>query len=298
MERTGKLRLELIDVYGKPIDEKVDVILRHQSLSDHKRATADASKRFVIPDLHANPQGLYRMEIDPPSYMPVGWFVNIRNQGFTDRTITFPVDSRKVLRPSFPEFTALPYAQKLLDDSASDMKFPDGKSLFNGIESIAKAGLLNILAKCHRTLLGEKATVLDSLQSLFEIRGDRFFAKVPASLNTDVQNAVASGLFFPVSGKLHDIGRPGFRETGSFKTPDSYGNLQITFFTNGNEWLTDIDIDDAGGLAHVFQVLRNWLSGRPTHPYDIHQILLKHQELDPLYTLVLRDTPMARPALA
>ncbi|HBY61837.1 MAG TPA: hypothetical protein DEH78_18605 [Solibacterales bacterium] len=150
---------------------------------------------------------------------------------------------------------------------------------------------MNVLAKCNRTRLGGEETVLDSLVELFEIRGDRIFAKVPPSLKVDVQNCVASGQFFPVSGALHEIGKPNFQEAGSYKTPDGYGNLQITFFTDGNEWLTDIDIDDAGGLAHVFQVLRNWISGRPTHPYDIHQILLYHQELDPLYKLILRDEP-------
>ena len=47
------------------------------------------------------------------------------------------------------------------------------------------------------------------------------------------------------------------------------------------------DIDDAAGLEHLFQVLRNELTGRPTHPYDIHEILIKHQMLDPGYELVV-----------
>jgi len=46
-------------------------------------------------------------------------------------------------------------------------------------------------------------------------------------------------------------------------------------------------IDDAGGLEHVFQVLRNKLSGRPTHPYSIHEILVKFQQLDPGYTFTV-----------
>jgi hypothetical protein len=45
----------------------------------------------------------------------------------------------------------------------------------------------------------------------------------------------------------------------------------------------DIDIDDAGGLGHIFLVLRNHFTGNPTHPYNIHQILLMHQHLDPGY---------------
>jgi hypothetical protein len=37
----------------------------------------------------------------------------------------------------------------------------------------------------------------------------------------------------------------------------------------------------------VFQVLRNSLTGRPTHPYDIHEILLLHQKLDVGYQFEL-----------
>ena len=52
----------------------------------------------------------------------------------------------------------------------------------------------------------------------------------------------------------------------------------------GNDCVADIDIDDANGLEHVFQVLRNRLSGNPTHPYNIHEILVGYQHLDPGYT--------------
>lgn len=53
----------------------------------------------------------------------------------------------------------------------------------------------------------------------------------------------------------------------------------------GGFWVADVDIDDANGLAHVFQVLRNQLTKRPTHPYDIHELLLFYQKLDAGYTL-------------
>ncbi len=52
---------------------------------------------------------------------------------------------------------------------------------------------------------------------------------------------------------------------------------------SGDECVVNVDIDDAAGLEHVFQVLRNTLSGRPTHPYDIHEILVSYQRLDPGY---------------
>jgi len=32
------------------------------------------------------------------------------------------------------------------------------------------------------------------------------------------------------------------------------------------------------------------VTGRPTHPYDIHEILIAYQEIDPLYKLELYET--------
>jgi hypothetical protein len=293
MEGTGKLRLDLLDVHGDPLAERVDVYLRHQTLSETKVARGvPASKRVVITGLLGSPQGLYRVEIDPPSYLPVSYFINIQAAGFTDRTIFFAVDPRKVVWVDFPEYEALPSGAALLARSRAVLGYEGkaGPQLYEALDDIRRAGLLNILAKCGRTRLTDGATVLDQLLELRELRGDRFFCAVPKTLRESVKNSVREGLFDAVSGLLH---RPpdGFQEAGSFKTPDGYGNLQLTFFSNGTDWLADIDIDDAGGLEHAFQVLRNAVTGRPTHPYDIHQILIRHQELDPGYRLMLQEKP-------
>lgn len=58
----------------------------------------------------------------------------------------------------------------------------------------------------------------------------------------------------------------------------------MTLFMKANECVADIDVDDAAGLGHVFQVLRNALLGRATNPYDIHEILVSYQGLDLGYT--------------
>ena len=79
----------------------------------------------------------------------------------------------------------------------------------------------------------------------------------------------------------------GFDHAGSFKSTDHFANLQLTFFAQGDQWMADIDIDDANGVEHLFQVLRNAITGRPTHPYEIHELLVSYQKLDPGYTLVV-----------
>lgn len=280
------LRLELLDVYGKFLGEKVDVILRHQVLSEIVKASVNVASKVDISGLRGFPQGLYRIEVDPPSYQYVSQFINMKASGITPLSITFPIDPGKVKKVNFPTFAKLAAdLQTLLQNSDKVFSFEGktGKQLYDALDDIRRAGLLNIAVKTGNSPLSNKRTVLSYIQKLSEIRGDRFFAVVPKELREETKNSVAEGLFDPVDGSLHHP-PPGFSPAGSYKTPDHYGNLQLTFFMNGDDCVADIDIDDAAGLEHVFQVLGNALSGKPTHPYNIHEILVWHQKLDPGYT--------------
>ena len=94
-------------------------------------------------------------------------------------------------------------------------------------------------------------------------------------------------LFHSVSAALHDP-VPGYTVTDSYKTLDRYGNLQLTFQrrgTTGDDYVADVDIDDAQDIEHIFQILRDTVSG-PTDPYDIHDILVMDQHLDLGYSFV------------
>jgi hypothetical protein len=281
-----KLRLKITDVYGDAIKEKVDIILRHQVLSETLKASASGAAVIDIVGLHGTPQGLYRIEIDPPSYQYVSQFINMNASGITPLDITFPIDPSKVKKVNFPAFAKLPEdLQKLLENSEKVLSFEGqkGKALYDALDDIRKAGLLNIAAKTGHTPLTGGGTVLPLIEELKEIRGDRFFAVVPKQLREDTKNSMVEGLFHPAPGILHHP-PAGFSDAGSFKTDDHYGNLQLTFFMNGDDCVADIDIDDAAGLEHVYQVLHNKLSGKPTHPYNIHEILVGFQHLDPGYT--------------
>lgn len=286
MAQSPKVRLRLKDVFGDSIQESVTILFRHQELSDHKILKAvDASKTIDVLGLRGAPRGFYRVEIDPPSYLPVSRFMNVPASGLRSVEVLFPVDPPRVTGVKFPAYTRLSAGlRRVLERSKEVLHFEgrSGKELYDGLDPVRKAGLLNIAAKSDVTALADETTVLPAIEELYELRGDRFFAKVPKTLREEVKNSVAGGLFDSVSGALHHPPE-GFSPAGSFKTPDSYGNLQLTFFMKGNECRADIDIDDAAGLGHVFQVLRNTLTGRPTHPYDIHQILFAHQQIDAGY---------------
>lgn len=301
MERTGSLRLDLFDAYGAPLGEKVDIFLHHQTLSEIVAVrNVMAGRSIVIKNLLGTPQGLYRLFIDPPSFLPVSIFVNVSGgPNSTDRAIPFIVDPEKVVDVAFPDWSEIPFAHDLLEASRNVAGYSgfSGESLYNEIDRIRKAGLLNIVAKCRRTPLESGGVVLDYVRELRELRGDRFFAVVPQQLREHVKNSSLSGLFGEVDGSLHHP-PDGFSLAGSYKTPDLYGNLQLTFFASGDNWLADIDIDDAAGIEHVFQVVRNAVTGKPTHPYYIHDILLRYQEIDPGYKFIFYKPASARPAAA
>ena len=289
MAQTGKLKLDLLDVFGKRIQEKVDISLRNLQLTHNPvLKSVDASKIINITKLHAGAQGIYQITIDPPSYHPVSHFINIETSGVTEKTIIFPVDMAKIVSVNFPTFPKLlKELRTILTNSPNVLGFENktGEALYTALDDIRRGGVLNIARKTLATRLSTDKTVLSLIKDIRELRGDRFFAFVEKELREEVKHSVNTGLFHKVSGSLHHLPAQfeGFSRAGSFKTSDHFGNLQLTFFMKGDECVADIDIDDAGGIGHIFQVLKNHFTGSPTHPYNIHQILVKHQHLDPGY---------------
>jgi len=282
------LVLQLTNVYGEPLGEQVDIVLRHQTLSDVRVASVFAARTIRVRGLLGPPQGLYRLFVDPPSYLPVSQFVNLTGES-TRTAAVLPVDPVKVRSVTFPLFRDLPdWMRGLLNRSTDVLGFAGvrGKQLYARLDDLRRAGLLNIGAKCQATLLPNGRTVASYLERLSTIAGDRVFAAVPSELPAEVGHAVSAGLFDVVDGSLHTP-PAGFALADSFKTLDHYANLQLTFFSDGSSFVADVDIDEARGLEHVFQVVQSALSGRPTHPYDIHEILIRYQKLDPGYRFLL-----------
>jgi hypothetical protein len=181
-----------------------------------------------------------------------------------------------------------------------------------------RAGLLNLFAKMRSITLAEGATTGWSyVDTLEQVERDRIHALVQPSLFDQVKRTPC---FAEASGLLHGS-MEGFRRVMSFKTREPFGNLQLTFFAREGDTLptlVDADVDDAAGIEHADQVLRNEsqkfvrkllggiFPGLPegkTHPYDIHQILIFHQghqqepfahisRYEPCYLLLPRDTPV------
>lgn len=291
-DKQGKLRLELVDVFGDKLGGQVDVMLRHQVLGHSPRFNGlDASKIITIKALHGIPQGLYMLEVDPSAYLQVTEFVTIQASGFTDKRIVFPIDPKKVKKVVFPEYPMLPAElQRILQASDNVFSFEgkSGKALYTDktLDDKRKACVLNIAAKCEATRLSNGKTVLPYVQKIRELRSERFFADVSRELREETKNSVADDVFKDAPDTLHTP-PAGFERAGSWKTRDQYGNLQLTFFAKGDEWVADIDIDDAAGIEHLFHVLDHKITGKDTDPFAIHQILKARQGIDPGYRFVV-----------
>jgi hypothetical protein len=280
-----KLRLNLVDVHNDNIKQKVDIVLHHQVLNETIKVSASAGSGIDIEGLRGFPQGQYRLEIDPPAYRPINQFVNLKASGTTTARYQCPIDPAKVAKVDFPVYGDLSAdLKKLLANSTQVLSFEgkSGHALYDSLDDIRRAGLLNIAVKTAHTRLSNGSTVLPAITEIKEIRGDRFFAVVPLSLRAETKSSAAAGLFVKAGSSLHTP-PPGFEPAGSYKTKDQYGNLQLTYSLNGEDCRADIDIDDAAGIEHIFQVLHNAFTGSPTHPYNIHEILVGFQLIDPGY---------------
>ena len=287
MAATGRLELSFVDVEGNPLTESVVIELRHRVLNDRRRITdADGGQPITITDLHTNPQGLYILQGSAPSYWPVSRFVTIPASGTKREQVVLPIRPDRA-QPIFPAYDDLDERVKGVLDRSRDVRGHSGRSgrdLYDALSDESKAGLLNIAKKSLATAFTDGDDLLPHV-TLLNVIGDRCFVSVPPALPEQMPQLIDGDLFRSVNGALHEP-PDGFAPAGSFKTRDAFGNLQLTFFKSAADWQAEVDIDDAAGLAHVFQVMRNHLTGDPTHPYNIHQILMAHQHLDPGYRLL------------
>jgi hypothetical protein len=291
-ERGGSLKLDLRDVGNKLLEQTVTVKLRNISGGDTRTVQIDPARGGVITGLHTAPRGTYSVRVDALSFFPVTQFVNVKSGGVTEAKFTLPINPENVTRVQFPTYAELPNdAKPLLGNSANAFGFEGktGESLYNALalDPIRMASLFNLMAKARTTRFADGRSALSFIAEIKVLRGDRFFVAVDRELHEEVKNGVPSGLFHAVSGLLHHLPPQfeGFDIVDSFKTADHFGNLQITFFRKGNEFVADIDIDDGGGITDLFHVERNPFTAGPTHPYNIHEILVSHG-IDPGYTLI------------
>jgi hypothetical protein len=284
------LMVKIRDAFRRPLDDRIDLEVEEQRTGHRVARLLDISGRRTVRVAGVVAGAAYVVRVFPFRHRARTQSVVASQASETPVELACPLHPDRVNKLTFSDFDSLaPNLRRALTASSAVEGFPgtSGKGLYEGLPDSSRAGLLNIFAKLEHTQLDGGGGVADHVAGLYRVRGDRVFADVGVPLRDLVKNEVVSGRFSKVSGSLHTP-PPGFHDAGSFKTNDPFGNLQITFFASDGAPLAfkaDIDIDDAQGLAHGFQVLRNWVCDVATHPFDIYQILVYHQGIVPAYAL-------------
>jgi hypothetical protein len=289
-------KIRAYDANRKRLNDRIDVLVRDLTSGQVVATVREQKGTSIVKVDGLTPGRVYSVQVFPLRHRPVGAVQQASSEPRpTNVSLFCPVHPDRVVDVAFPRYESLfgeltdVLEKSLLE--ADELKATDGgakgQSLYDALEPIPKAGLLNLFTKMANTVTGGR-TMWSFVTDVYRVRGDRIFANVTKDFRDHVKSAVTSAEFLPVSGRLHTP-PPGFAPAGSFKHQlFPAGVLQLTFFASLTDltFKIDADIDDAGGLGHVFQVLRNWRTDSPTSPYDIHQILVFHQQLDPGYQLI------------
>ena len=241
----------------------------------------------------------YMVTVRSKNYCPYSFFQMVTSdrdlQG--SDSVDLWVDPSRVKGIKGPKFQDLePRHQRALDTARmfhllpedADLAGKSGARLYNAMGPLRQAAFLNILKKAgHR---GTTANCGKFIRSLILCRQDRFFAMVEPEMQDFLR---ASDLFKSAPNTLHEP-LPDFQMEESFKSRDAHANIQVTFMRHAvsNLVAADIDIDEASGIEHGFEVIRNAVFQNRTNPYLIHQFMIAadpiEKTLDPGYGFVFR----------
>lgn len=283
----GTVRAALRNVHGDIIRGRVRFTFVNQRVHSFNRQAhvVFQGRARRIGGIPAGPVGLYQVFINPEKYREKTIFLMVSTDKPAVIDEVFFVEPGKA-KPKFPTYAALkqqkPWAKLIRIFAGSGIT----ARKYDALPDLPKAGIFNLFAKMESTGLPGGTTVFDHVKNIRGPKPARFYANVDSELLQLVREDRVG--FHGVPGTLHHFPQ-GWRridEFGSVKTLDRAGNLQLTFATNRKgQFLVDSDIDDHRGIQHAFDVIKHKVTGKDTHPYDIHQILVFFQGIDPGYQL-------------
>lgn len=286
----------LRDVFGQPLTDEVEIIFKNLDVGSlSQRFTAKLKGQagsFPLPELvPAFPTGRAQVIIRPNKYRVKTFFMTVFTGEPNHINEVFFVDPDKA-RPKlmdFDDLAAKPYGDDLLRILG---KSKINKATWNGLDKRNRATILNLSAKLLKETTKGGQPIIKQVQNIDKSLLDKEHrARVYSNTDDTLLDALRKfpQRFNPVSGVLHNFpaGSTPVGPDNSFKSRDEAGNIQLTFAKDAaGAFLADIDLDDHTGLEHAFDVLKHKLSGKDTDPYDIHQILVFFQGLDPGYRLL------------
>lgn len=258
-----------------------------------------AETEFIITNLECRggPGTLYTVRIETDRYRPYAFFQMIlegKVATSSDNQIRLVVNPRRVKDIAAPGFEGLDSKLRAWLNSAEmqevepgdrDLVGRKGAELYAQLGPLRKASLLNIFRKAGHASADK---CFRFLQTPRVLRQDRCFCTVDSEMQRCLEK---SERFRSVPEELH---RPlaGFQLENSFKSRDPHANLQVTFMrhTKTGELAADVDIDEAAGIEHGFEVIRNSVKKSRTNPYLVRELLLLvdpvEKVLDPGYRFI------------
>ena len=290
---SSHLTLNFYDASFEKVSDSMRIRLEHIVLHrNYEVQGATNPAELTIEHLEAGQGGRYVLWVNPDRYRSMFRIIRITDSEENEEHIVLAIDPKSVKEVRFPHYHEL--SQELINllekSSFEPFKKLRGQALYDAphFDSQKKASLFNLYAKMSATLFRNGRTAFSYLETLTGIHADRIFARVQQELRDEVIDACAEEQFHEVGGTLHPPSSV-YELVDSFKTPEPYGNLQLTFSCKPEtlELFVEAYIDDAGGIQSIFQVAEHNFAQALTHPYDIHQILLHYQKINPGYALIV-----------
>ncbi|MFN7925643.1 MAG: hypothetical protein U0Q16_36420 [Bryobacteraceae bacterium] len=283
MPNTSEIILELIDADGAWITDRIEVRVQNRRCSQFDQTFRFHLEggRVRLPNIPAAPDGAAQLTIQPASYRPKSIFIDVpAGAPLTVREQMF-VDPIRVMA-LFPQWNDIhDTLRRLLAASGID------KSVWEGLPLEHRASVFNVWSKSWSVTLDD-GSLFQTYRRILGIKPARCLIVVDPDLQERLVNRPLQ--FREECGALHQFpqGWQRLPEHESFKTRDDMGNLQLTFARDTSReglLVADVDLDDHAGIRHAFDVMKHTLSGKDTHPYDIHQILRCFQGIYPGYRL-------------
>ena len=301
----GSLTIEVTDARGGALSGELHIELDPHAQSSGGEAmevsfNVHGHTSFEISNIscHAGPGTLYAVRLTADGHKPYAFFQLMKPGASnlpSEARVRLMVNPKKVSSIKAARFADLPATFRRALEGAvmvelaaedRDLLGLSGVALYDAMGPMRQASLLNLVAKgLHRS----SDRIASFVRTPAILRQDRCFAEVDPALHAKLSR---SDTFKSAPATLHKPPR-GFAVMNSFKSRDPHANLQVTFMRqiDSDVMWADIDIDEASGFEHGFEVIRNAVVDGRTNPYLVRELLLlalDHQPIDPGYDFVFR----------
>jgi hypothetical protein len=302
---TGSLTIEVTNARGGALSGTLHIELEPHAPArggDAMEASFNLSghKIFEISNIscHDGLGTLYAVRLNADGFKPYSFFQLMRpgtRNLPSEARLRLMADPKRVGSITAARFADLPANFQrgleravMIELAAEDRDLVGltGAALYDAMGAMRKASLLNLVAKGRH---GSADRIASFVRAPAILRQDRCFAEVDPALHARLSR---SDSYKSAPAALH-MPPPGFELMNSFKSRDAHANLQVTFMRKiGSDVVWgDIDIDEASGFEHGFEVIRNAIVDGRTNPYLVRELLLlsiADQPIDPGYELVFR----------